>query len=452
MRYGLSRIILGLCLIMVSALLCTAPVSADVSGYGYYVIHTNIDYASVYFDGSYMGLTSGGKLSVPFESGAVAPKTLLVEKSGYYSATQPITTTPAIDSTVDLYVSLSPTAAPTATTASGALKITSTPSGAQIYINNIYQGIAPLRVPDLRPGTYMVEAVLESYDPVSKTVQVYAGEDAYATLTLASAGTLTVTSDPSGAFVSVNSETKGRTPLTITGLESREYSVIVSMNGYYNWKETVSLSSGEGEYIEAVLKPVDETQILVSSVPDGAQVYLDGVYQGETMKSQPLPVRGMAPGQHTLTLRHSGYQDYTKTISVVEGAALSVYADLSSPPASEIVWPVASGTGVLIVTSTPEGADIFLNQEATGYVTPTTIAGLTAGQYTVTLKKVGYADSLPTAVDVLEDSSPTQLTVSLAEDAVPEGIGANTLTGIFLLILICVGGGVLIMKLRQKRG
>jgi hypothetical protein len=80
---------------------------------GYYVIHSNVDGASVYLDSTYKGTTQNGVLSVPVYSTGTPYSTYRVEKNGYTSVMEKLPTSPAKGQTVQIYVTLSPSYSPT---------------------------------------------------------------------------------------------------------------------------------------------------------------------------------------------------------------------------------------------------------------------------------------------------------------------------------------------------
>jgi S1-C subfamily serine protease len=61
---------------------------------------------------------------------------------------------------------------------------------------------------------------------------------------------------------------------------------------------------------------------VVSSVPD-AEVYIDGKFVGNAPSTLPLP-----PGDHTIEVKASKFQDWKRTISVTDGSDLNVKAAL----------------------------------------------------------------------------------------------------------------------------
>jgi hypothetical protein len=115
---------------------------------------------------------------------------------------------------------------------------------------------------------------------------------------------------------------------------------------------------------------------------------VDTIYQGLTNQV----VGNLAVGPHTVTLKKSGYKDYTQTSTVNNAQTTSLSVTLS---------PLASPTtGDLDVSSTPYGASVYLNgayQGETRSSGPLYITGLSPGAYSTVLKKSGYNDYSTTA-------------------------------------------------------
>jgi hypothetical protein len=152
--------------------------------------------AAVYVNGNFVGTTPvDSLLDVTDLSPGTA--TIVVKKSGY----QDYSTTAAIEAgkLVQVSATLTPAAQPTAATA----EITSTPSGANVYINNVFVGITPLSFQNVTPGTYSVEIRLDGYTPYSTTGQVVAGQNIRIAASLAPVTTPTTTKAPISPFFAV---------------------------------------------------------------------------------------------------------------------------------------------------------------------------------------------------------------------------------------------------------
>lgn len=76
------------------------------------------------------------------------------------------------------------------------------------------------------------------------------------------------------------------------------------------------------------LKSVDQlalapAKVAVHSNPEGAEIYLGGQLIGSTPSTVELPA-----GNHELSIRRSGYQDWTRTMRVLSGSEISLNAIL----------------------------------------------------------------------------------------------------------------------------
>lgn len=70
--------------------------------------------------------------------------------------------------------------------------------------------------------------------------------------------------------------------------------------------------------------------ILAYSIPDGADVYVDGVALPTRfgIARTPAMIPGISAGTHDVTFRLSGYIGETKTVSIEQGGYATIYAIL----------------------------------------------------------------------------------------------------------------------------
>ena len=79
---------------------------------------------------------------------------------------------------------------------------------------------------------------------------------------------------------------------------------------------------------EGKLKSIDQSapapaKVAIRSTPDGAEIYLDGQLIGSTPSTLQLP-----EGTHELSVRLSGYQDWTRSMRVLSGSEINLDAKL----------------------------------------------------------------------------------------------------------------------------
>ncbi len=134
-----------------------------------------------------------------------------------------------------------------------------------------------------------------------------------------------VTSSPSGAAVTVDGTSVGKTPTTaivmVTGTPG--HTINVNLAGYEPWSQYYSGNPAEGQHITVhaslvrIPTPVPtpapgsgKGYYQVSSNPTGASVVFDGTNYGLTPVTITVSTTG-TPG-HTITVSKSGYQTWSQ--------------------------------------------------------------------------------------------------------------------------------------------
>ncbi len=128
--------------------------------------------------------------------------------------------------------------------------------------------------------------------------------------------------------------------------------------------------------------PVTPGQVTIDSSPEGAQLQIDG--QTDPSWVTPVTLTGLAAGQHSVTFSKPGYSSDTRTVSLVSSKPVSVTARL------------AQAAATLVVSSTPAGANIYVDGKNTGKLTPAQVA-VEKGQHVVLVRKSGYIDDTTSA-------------------------------------------------------
>jgi hypothetical protein len=123
-------------------------------------------------------------------------------------------------------------------------------------------------------------------------------------------------------------------------------------------------------------------QALIDSTPQGAIFQLDG--KSDPSWVTPFTVTGLKPGKHTVAVNKSGYSEDVRSVDIVSGGK------------SSLVVHLAPINALVVVNSTPAGAEITLDGRNTGRVTPSQFA-VEKGSHTVVLKKQGFLDETTTA-------------------------------------------------------
>jgi serine/threonine-protein kinase len=123
-------------------------------------------------------------------------------------------------------------------------------------------------------------------------------------------------------------------------------------------------------------------QALIDSSPEGAQFQVDG--KNDLSWVTPFNLMGLSPGKHIVAISKPGYVSEIRTVDVAAGNR------------STLSLRLAPVNALVVVTSTPVGADVILDGKSTGRVTPSQFA-VEKGSHTVLVRKPGYLDETVTA-------------------------------------------------------
>ena len=317
-------------------------------------ITSDPDDAEVYIDDEYVGRTP---LTVTLLSGT---HTVVIKKEGYL----PYSTTLTLDAgdVRTIHAELKPEI--------GWIRITSNPSGADVYVDGEYRGDTPGTY-EVHPGTHRIRIILDHYFEYSTTVEVAANETRELSVVLRpKPARLTVYSDPPGAEVYVNGDLLGKTPVRDHELAPGRYNIIVLKEGYEPYERNVTLNPDQDYSINAKLE-YTMSRLVVKSEPEGASVFVNGELIGKTPTEKILE-----PGTYEVTVSLEGYETYETDITLEKGEVRELSLTLDA-------------IGYLNIKSNPPGADVYLNGEHIGR-TPIENYKVRAGEYRITLEKDGY--------------------------------------------------------------
>ena len=247
--------------------------------------------------------------------------------------------------------------------ASGTIDVMSEPAGAEVTVNGIVRGTAPLKVTDVPKGRAVVKFHLDGFEDEVRELAIRAGDVQTLPVMLKGLpGTLHLVSVPDGARFYVNGEARGKGPLSIPGLTPGSYEVRVELEGYGTATKTVTIENGSSAREEFRLSNV-MGRLEVCSCPPGAQVFVDGRLRGVTRSkdenaefSDIFTVEDLLEGEHTLVLKKDGYSDKTSHPKIQSSKTAKYHRQRLArifKPDFEIVTARGSYQGVLVAT-TPE--------------------------------------------------------------------------------------------------
>jgi hypothetical protein len=153
---------------------------------------------------------------------------------------------------------------------------------------------------------------------------------------------------------------------------------IIIVGGYFVLDRILSTKKGEKDVnLAATGQITQETApaaplrgiLEISSIPEGAEVYLGDKHQGTTPFKQELP-----PGTYKIRIKKPPlYKDLTDELKVTAGETFTK------------TYPLSALYGLLDINSTPKGAEVYLNNKREG-VTPFK-REISPGTYRIRIKK-----------------------------------------------------------------
>ena len=172
-------------------------------------------------------------------------------------------------------------------------------------------------------------------------------------------GSISITSDPSGANVHLDGTYMGKTPISLDNVVSGSHTIELTKSGYKSKMLAVSLSAGGAENIRESLEPLTGS-ISISSDPSGANIYLDGMYKG----TAPTTISGLLSGSHTIRLEKDGYEDFSESVSVT--------ADVTTPLTANLILKLIPCTvtvpDIVLTNYRPPGwSELFVNYGSLTY-------------------------------------------------------------------------------------
>jgi len=291
----------------------------------------------------------------------------------------------------------------------GQVEVSSTPSGAIVYLDGQQRGVTPFSA-RLDAGVYPLRLVQPLFYDEADTLRIEPGSPFVRSYELRPRfGTVEVTSDPPGASVAVGGVVWGVTPLSRAQVFSGRHIVEVELEGFPRQERAVDVRDAQTHELYVDLS---STVGLLSALsdPPGAAVTIKE--SGQQLGPTPLRDMPLKPGTYTLVFSLPNHDAVERTVPVAKGDA----------PQIEVA--MVRHVGHVRVESTPPRAQIFLDSVARGK-TPQVLRDVPTGTYALRLEKPGYdpaVSQVQVERDEVVDYSVVLDTVSIVEKVV---IGAG---------------------------
>ena len=139
----------------------------------------------------------------------------------------------------------------------GTLSITSTPSGAKVYINGSYKGLKPM-TRTMSPGNYTIELTKDGYSNYKTNVNITQNKVSQIKVTLTAIpkkSILHVYTNPIEASIYINGKYIGKSPLYFYQINVGTYNVLIKKDGYVDYLGEVKIIANKENIMNIVLTP-----------------------------------------------------------------------------------------------------------------------------------------------------------------------------------------------------
>lgn len=245
--------------------------------------------------------------------------------------------------------------------------------GATVTIDGMDVGQTPLSDFELAAGEHLVAVTRDRYEPFQSTVFIE-GRQTRQGLDVAlqpAWADISFTTSPAGAVVSVDGVEVGQTPLTAEILEG-EHEILVKLPAHKIWTDHIDVMAREDFALPLITLEQADGLVLLQSTPTGANVTMDGVFQGQT----PLEITVPPGASRQLTFFLNGYEETRRAITTRPEEEASLHVTLE---------PILSSVEISVV---PADAGLYVNGEFRGNANQT--IELLAATQRLEIRRVGY--------------------------------------------------------------
>ncbi|MBR2364559.1 MAG: PEGA domain-containing protein [Lentisphaeria bacterium] len=237
----------------------------------------------------------------------------------------------------------------------------------------------------LPAGVYVVKFVLPGYRTQWRKFEVKSGSVTTVKATLIPfRSSVLIAAKADGKYgVQVHYKGKyiGETPLVLQNLPLGDGEVLLTKNGYAGKREVFTVRDSLPPPAITVSLNSNRGRLYVDTFPAGAEIFIDGQPMGVT----PL-VFPVGEGQHQLELKKKGFRSYSRSVDVTRSRDTRIGKVTLQPLPAH-----------LRVTSSPAGAELFINGDSKGKADGRSIE-LPPGKYSVLVRRDGFDDTVKDVV------------------------------------------------------
>jgi hypothetical protein len=199
---------------------------------------------------------------------------------------------------------------------SGSLEVLSEPIGAEVYMQGIRRGVTPITLSSIPKGNVEIEIKKDGYATYRKVLLVRSGASEMLNVSLnALPASMELTVIPTFATVELDGKIVGKGSQKLNNVLPGEHSIRIYAEGFDPIEENISIDKGAA-FAKTFKLSSNGGSLKVTTIPYGAEIYLNGEFKGRTkksdsndQKSETLYIENIPEGDYDLVAKLDGYTD-----------------------------------------------------------------------------------------------------------------------------------------------
>ena len=233
----------------------------------------------------------------------------------------------------------------------GLITVATRPDGARVLVDGEPLGDTPLNDLALEAGERVIKLEADRYLPHEQVFEVTGRQlPQQLSVDLQPAwAEFTVNSNPTGADILVDGEIVAVTPAVVEILQG-DHQLMLQQAKFASWQKDLAVTAGQAQDLGTIELQPATGLLQLSSSPSGANVTLDGEFQGQT----PLDLEITPDQSHRLAVFKPGYRRHSETVEMgaaaTESRTISLRAQLG-----EVKFRISPSNAALRVNGQSRG-------------------------------------------------------------------------------------------------
>ena len=203
--------------------------------------------------------------------------------------------------------------------------VTSEPPSADIMLDGTTLGQSPSTIEVLQ-GEHTIGLKKKGFKLWRSDIEVTAGQEISLDLVslIKSDGKLSISTNPSGANITIAERYRGQSPLAISLAPGNAYEILLSKAGFEPIRRSVNIEPEQDIALNMKMTPVMGV-VRLQVQPEGAELFLDGESIGDASRRLNLTAT-----RHQIEVVKKGFATYTTTITPQPGLTQQLLINLQT--------------------------------------------------------------------------------------------------------------------------